>query len=206
MPRFWPAQTRVERLALSCRRACRIGAPDGCCVQQLNARPVAEHALAWFKPITTLSAVRREVKHIRLSKSSRPSFLPLLSLAQRRQSQPSNPASRHRVKFGNIMPYSGPASALSVTGKAFAAISTDQREGRVNGRKLNMVCSTTVFRRQRRSRRRADGRERRRRLHVRTMGTAPSFGDREISQRRQVPHLFLISSARNGTTRSTSPG
>lgn len=25
------------------------------------------------------------------------------------------------IKFGNIMPYSGPASALSVTGKAFAA-------------------------------------------------------------------------------------
>ena len=24
------------------------------------------------------------------------------------------------IKFGNIMPYSGPASALSVTGKAFA--------------------------------------------------------------------------------------
>jgi|GEM_PF-4520911 len=25
------------------------------------------------------------------------------------------------IKFGNIMPYSGPASALSVTGKVFAA-------------------------------------------------------------------------------------
>jgi ABC-type branched-subunit amino acid transport system substrate-binding protein len=43
------------------------------------------------------------------------------------------------IKFGNIMPYSGPASALSITGKAFAAYFDSVNEkGGVNGRKLNM--------------------------------------------------------------------
>ena len=42
------------------------------------------------------------------------------------------------IKFGNIMPYSGPASALSVTGKVFAAyVDMVNEKGGVNGRKLN---------------------------------------------------------------------
>ena len=44
------------------------------------------------------------------------------------------------IKFGNIMPYSGPASALSVTGKVFAAyFDMINEKGGVNGRKLNMI-------------------------------------------------------------------
>ena len=39
------------------------------------------------------------------------------------------------IKFGNIMPYSGPASALSVTGKVFAAyFDMINEKGGVNGR------------------------------------------------------------------------
>ncbi|MEH2522085.1 ABC-type branched-subunit amino acid transport system substrate-binding protein [Bradyrhizobium sp. AZCC 1610] len=50
------------------------------------------------------------------------------------------------IKFGNIMPYSGPASALSVTGKAFAAyFDLVNEKGGVNGRKLNMVSLDDGF-------------------------------------------------------------
>src|SRR5215510_3970833 len=50
------------------------------------------------------------------------------------------------IKFGNIMPYSGPASALSVTGKAFAGYFDSVNEkGGVNGRKLNMVSLDDGF-------------------------------------------------------------
>ena len=50
------------------------------------------------------------------------------------------------IKFGNIMPYSGPASALSVTGKVFAAyFDMINEKGGVNGRKLNMVSLDDGF-------------------------------------------------------------
>src|SRR6266513_2373430 len=50
------------------------------------------------------------------------------------------------IKFGNIMPYSGPASALSITGKAFAAyFDTVNEKGGVNGRKLNMISLDDGF-------------------------------------------------------------
>ena len=50
------------------------------------------------------------------------------------------------IKFGNIMPYSGPASALSVTGKVFAAyFDMINEKGGVNGRKLNMLSLDDAF-------------------------------------------------------------
>src|SRR5260370_32777668 len=50
------------------------------------------------------------------------------------------------IKFGNIMPYSGPASALSVTGKVFAAyFDMINEKGGVNGRKLNMISLDDGF-------------------------------------------------------------
>src|ERR1044072_6760807 len=101
------------------------------------------------------------------------------------------------IKFGNIMPYSGPASALSVTGKAFAAyFDLVNEKGGVNGRKLNMISlddgvspPKTV--------------EATRRLVENdgvafmfgTMGTAPSSATAKYLNGAKVPHLFLISSA-----------
>ena len=50
------------------------------------------------------------------------------------------------IKFGNIMPYSGPASALSITGKVFAAyFDMINEKGGVNGRKLNMLSLDDGF-------------------------------------------------------------
>ena len=49
-------------------------------------------------------------------------------------------ASDTEIKIGNIMPYSGPASAYGVIGKAQAAyFKKINDEGGINGRKINFV-------------------------------------------------------------------
>jgi ABC-type branched-subunit amino acid transport system substrate-binding protein len=101
------------------------------------------------------------------------------------------------IKFGNIMPYSGPASALSVTGKAFAAyFDLINEKGGVNGRKLNMISLDDGFSPPKTV-------EATRRLVENdgvafmfgTMGTAPSSATAKYLNGAKVPHLFLISSA-----------
>jgi branched-chain amino acid transport system substrate-binding protein len=101
------------------------------------------------------------------------------------------------IKFGNIMPYSGPASALSVTGKVFAAyFDMVNEKGGVNGRKLNMISLDDGFSPPKTV-------EATRRLVENdnvafmfgTMGTAPSSATAKYLNGAKVPHLFLISSA-----------
>jgi len=101
------------------------------------------------------------------------------------------------IKFGNIMPYSGPASALSVTGKVFAAyFDMINEKGGVNGRKLNMISLDDGFSPPKTV-------EATRRLVENdnvafmfgTMGTAPSSATAKYLNGAKVPHLFLISSA-----------
>jgi len=59
---------------------------------------------------------------IRSSKCAPAFFSALLSLTAATAVSAQQPGiTDTEIKFGNIMPYSGPASALSVTGKAFAA-------------------------------------------------------------------------------------
>src|SRR5438552_11265542 len=49
-------------------------------------------------------------------------------------------ASDTEIKIGNIMPYSGPASAYGVIGKAEAAyFNKINSEGGINGRKINFI-------------------------------------------------------------------
>ena len=99
------------------------------------------------------------------------------------------------IKFGNIMPYSGPASALSVTGKGFAGyFDMINEKGGVNGRKLNMVSLDDGFSPPKTV-------EATRRLVENdgvafmfgTMGTAPSSATAKYLNGAKVPHLFLIS-------------
>jgi branched-chain amino acid transport system substrate-binding protein len=95
------------------------------------------------------------------------------------------------------MPYSGPASALSVTGKAFAAYFDSVNEkGGVNGRKLNMVSLDDGFsppKTVEATRRlvESDGVA----FMFGTMGTAPSSATAKYLNGAKVPHIFLISSA-----------
>ena len=50
------------------------------------------------------------------------------------------------IKIGNTMPYSGPASPLSITGRVIAAYFDEVNEkGGVNGRKLNLISLDDAF-------------------------------------------------------------
>jgi len=49
-------------------------------------------------------------------------------------------ASDTEIKIGNIMPYSGPASAYSVIGKTFSAyFKMVNEQGGINGRRVNLI-------------------------------------------------------------------
>jgi ABC-type branched-subunit amino acid transport system substrate-binding protein len=111
------------------------------------------------------------------------------------------------IKFGNIMPYSGPASALSVTGKVFAAyFDMINEKGGVQGRKLNMISLDDGFSPPKTV-------EATRRLVENdgvafmfgTMGTAPSSATAKYLNGAKVPHLFLISSASKWNEPATQP-
>ena len=104
------------------------------------------------------------------------------------------------IKFGNIMPYSGPASALSVTGKVFSAyFDMINEEGGVNGRKLNMVSLDDGFSPPKTV-------EATRRLVENdgvafmfgTMGTAPSSATAKYLNGAKVPHIFISAGGRLG--------
>src|SRR5436309_15832863 len=84
---------------------------------------------------------------IRSSKFVPAFFSALLSLTAATTASAQQPGiSDTEIKFGNIMPYSGPASALSVTGKVFAAyFDLINEKGGVNGRKLNMILLDDGF-------------------------------------------------------------
>ncbi len=84
---------------------------------------------------------------IRSNKSDPAAFLvALLSLASPTALAQQPGVSDTEIKFGNIMPYSGPASALSVTGKAFAGyFDMINEKGGINGRKLNMISLDDGF-------------------------------------------------------------
>src|SRR6266403_779206 len=55
-------------------------------------------------------------------------------------------ASDTEIKIGNIMPYSGPASAYGVIGKTQAAyFKKINEEGGINGRKINFISYDDAF-------------------------------------------------------------
>jgi hypothetical protein len=61
MPRFGPRKLALSGWHYRADAASATGEPGACCVQQLNARPVARACPSLgSKPITTLSAIRRE--------------------------------------------------------------------------------------------------------------------------------------------------
>src|SRR5882757_3319749 len=145
---------------------------------------------------------------IRLNKFVPAFFSALLSLAAAPTASAQQPGiSDTEIKFGNIMPYSGPASALSVTGKAFAAyFDLVNEKGGVNGRKLNMISLDDGFSPPKTV-------EATRRLVENdgvafmfgTMGTAPSSATAKYLNGAKVPHLFLISSASKWNEPATQP-
>ena len=66
-------------------------------------------------------------------------------------------ASDTEIRIGNIMPYSGPASAYAVIGKTEAAyFNKINAEGGINGRKINFISYDDASVRRRPSSRRAN--------------------------------------------------
>ena len=60
------------------------------------------------------------------------------------------------IKIGNIMPYSGPASAYGIIGKTMSAYMRMVNDnGGVNGRKINFISYDDAYSRRRRWSRRA---------------------------------------------------
>ena len=132
-------------------------------------------------------------------------LLPLLVLDRAAAEQPG--ITDKEIKFGNIMPYSGPASALGVTGKVFSAyFDMINEKGGVNGRKLNMISLDDGFsppKTVEATRRlvESDGVA----FMFGTMGTAPSSATAKYLNGAKVPHLFLISSASKWNEPATQP-
>ena len=146
---------------------------------------------------------------IRSSRSSPAVFLSvLLSFSAWTAASAQQPGiTDTEIKFGNIMPYSGPASALSVTGKVFTAyFDMINAQGGVNGRKLNMISLDDGFSPPKTV-------EATRRLVENdgvafmfgTMGTAPSSATAKYLNGAKVPHLFLISTASKWNDPATQP-
>jgi len=55
-------------------------------------------------------------------------------------------ASDTEIKIGNIVPYSGPASAYGVVGKAMGAVFKKVNdEGGINGRKINFISYDDAY-------------------------------------------------------------
>ena len=101
------------------------------------------------------------------------------------------------IKIGNTMPYSGPASAYAVIGKAEAAyFAMINDQGGVNGRKINFIT-------------RDDGYSPPKTVEVvrklveqdqvlllfSTLGTAPNLAIRDYINENKVPHLLVSSGA-----------
>lgn len=101
------------------------------------------------------------------------------------------------IKFGNTMPYSGPASSLGTVGKIMSAyFAMINEKGGVNGRKLNMISLDDGFAPPKTV-------EAAKRLVESdqvafvygTMGTAPSSAIAKYLNVNKTPQIFLISSA-----------
>src|SRR5262249_6027294 len=100
-------------------------------------------------------------------------------------------------KIGNIMPYSGPASAYGVIGKTEAAyFSMINAGGGINGRKINFISYDDAYNpaktvEQARKLVESDGVL----LVFNSLGTTPNSSIRKYLNDKKVPQLFLASGA-----------
>src|SRR5258705_6640645 len=105
-------------------------------------------------------------------RSSKLALAALLSLAAWTSASAEQPGiSDTEIKFGNIMPYSGPASALSVRKSVRRLFRPGQREGRrQRAQAQHDLARRRFLAAENRRGDAAPGRKRRRRLHVRHHG------------------------------------
>ena len=101
------------------------------------------------------------------------------------------------IRIGNIMPYSGPASAWSTIGKATAAyFEMVNDRGGINGRKIRFISSDDAYsppKTVEQARRLVEHEEVL--LILEPLGTAPNSAIRQYMNNRKVPQLFVSSGA-----------
>ena len=113
------------------------------------------------------------------------------------------------IKIGNIMPYSGPASAYGVIGKTEEAyFKKINAEGGINGRKINFVSYDDGYSPPKARRAGAQaGRERRGAGVVQSARHAVQHArSRNISTAKKVPQLFVATGATKWNDPKDFPG
>jgi len=110
------------------------------------------------------------------------------------------------IKIGNIMPYSGPASAYGVIGKTEEAyFKKINAEGGINGRKINFISYDDVTARRRPSSRYAKLVESDEVLLVfNSLGTPSNSAIQKYLNAKKVPQLFVATGAPSGTIQGLS--
>ncbi len=120
--------------------------------------------------------------------------LPFAAIAQKKY---DTGASDKEIRLGNTVPYSGPASAYGIPGKAMAAVFDKvNAEGGINGRKIKFISLDDGYNP-------AKTVEQVRKLVeedevlllVGTLGTAQNTAIHKYINSKKVPHLFLNSGA-----------
>src|ERR1700730_10495420 len=101
------------------------------------------------------------------------------------------------IKVGNIMPYSGPASAYAVIGKTEAAyFSKINAEGGINGRRINFISYDDAYSPPKaieQARKLVEGDEVL--LIFQPLGTPSNSAIQKYMNAKKVPHLFVASGA-----------
>ena len=101
------------------------------------------------------------------------------------------------IKIGNIMPYSGPASAYGVIGKTEAAyFNKINAEGGINGRKINFITyddSSSPPKTVEQARKLVEGDEVF--LIFNSLGTAANSAIQKYMNQKKVPQLFVATGA-----------
>lgn len=106
-------------------------------------------------------------------------------------------ANDHEILIGNIVPYSGPASAYGVIGKALLAyFEMINADGGIHGRRLRLISLDDAYTPSRTLEQARRLVERDRVLFItQVLGTAPNLAIRGYLNQRQVPQLFPASGA-----------
>ena len=119
---------------------------------------------------------------------------PGAALAQKKY---DNGASDTEIKIGNIMPYSGPASAYGVTGRAEAAYFRKiNAEGGINGRKINFISYDDGYsppKTVEQARKLVESDEVL--LIFNSLGTPPNTAIQKYLNSKKVPQLFVATGA-----------
>ncbi|QOZ22987.1 ABC transporter substrate-binding protein [Bradyrhizobium sp. CCBAU 51753] len=116
-------------------------------------------------------------------------------------------ASDTEIKIGNIVPYSGPASAYGVVGKAMAAVfKKTNDEGGINGRKINFISYDDAYsppKAVEQVRKLVESDEVL--LLFGTLGTASNTAIQKYLNAKKVPQLFVATGATKWNDPKTFP-